>query len=68
MLSDIEIKELETHGYILKKSFFSKDEINALSQACDQDENMKKHINGYEDEEGKAVKHTLWNHPKDDIF
>jgi len=68
MLNNIEIKELNKNGYILKRSFFSKNEINALSKACDRDENMQKHINGYEDEDGKVVKHTLWNHPKNDIF
>ena len=68
MLNDNEIRELHINGFILKKSFFSKDEINALSLACDKDENMQKHINGYEDKDGKAVTHTLWNHPKDDIF
>ena len=47
MLNDNEIRELHINGFILKKSFFSKDEINALSLACDKDENMQKHINGY---------------------
>ena len=49
MLNDIEIQELNKNGYILKRSFFNKKEINALSEACDKDQNMQKHINGYED-------------------
>ena len=68
MLNDNDIRELHVNGFILKRSFFSKDEINALSKACDKDENMQKHIKGYKDKDGKAATHTLWNHPKDDIF
>ena len=34
MLNDIDIRELHVNGFILKRSFFSKDEINALSKAC----------------------------------
>ena len=54
MLTDKDIKELNVNGFILKKSFFSKGEINALSKACDKDENMQKHINGYKDKDGKS--------------
>ena len=68
MLNDTEINELKEKGYFLKKSLFDKNEINSISEAFDSDENMKKHANGYTDEDGKAVTHTLWNHPKDDIF
>ena len=41
MLNDNDIRELHVNGFILKRSFFSKDEINALSKACDKDENMQ---------------------------
>ena len=68
MLNDLDIKTLKKDGYVLKRSFFSSEEINWISKACDIDENMQKHINGFEDEDGNAVKLTLWNHPKDDIF
>jgi len=68
MLDDKEINELRIKGYFLKKALFNKQEIEAISSAFDLDENMRKHANGYVDEDGKAVTHTLWNHPKDDIF
>ena len=68
MLNDAEIKKLKEKGYFLKKSLFNEDEISSISEAFDSDENMAKHANGYTDEDGKAVTHTLWNHPKDDIF
>ena len=64
MLNDTEIIELKEKGYFLKKSLFNKNEINSISEAFDSDKNMAKHANGYTDEEGKAVTHTLWNHPE----
>lgn len=55
-------------GFIVLKSLFSKEEIDALSNKAHNDRQMDKSSSSMDDGKGNAVRLSLWNHPGDGIY
>ncbi|MGL4421815.1 MAG: phytanoyl-CoA dioxygenase family protein, partial [Gemmataceae bacterium] len=68
MLTTAEVAQYHADGYILLKNLFARDEIELLSRAAKEDNELDKRSFGRADGEGGVVRLSLWNHPGDGIY
>jgi hypothetical protein len=55
-------------GYIIRKGFFSKEEVGRLYETALQDNAMKKNALDLNDQTGKKTRLSLWFTPGNDVF
>ena len=67
-LSDQQKKDYQNDGYVLIKSFCSKEEIDRLYKVALEDEAMRKNALDLNDQSGKKTKLSLWFKPGNDVF
>lgn len=67
-LTDSEVAAFDRDGYVLRRAFFSADEIGLLGRAAREDRILDQHSFGRADGEGGSVRLSLWNHPGDTIY
>ena len=68
ILSPEEIIAYHRDGYIIKKNFFSENEINKLYKIAVEDDAVSKNAIDLNDQTGKKTKLTLWFTPGNDSF
>jgi ectoine hydroxylase-related dioxygenase (phytanoyl-CoA dioxygenase family) len=67
-LTEEQIESYHKDGYVLVKSFCSKDEVNKLYDVAIKDDAMKKNAMDLNDQSGKKTKLSLWFKPGNDVF
>ena len=60
MLTTKDKEQYDKDGYIIKKSFYSKHEIDLLFETSRRDDVIKNHTYGRKDKEGNTTKLALW--------
>jgi len=63
-----EIQQYHRHGYVLKRGFYDRAEIDLLSRSAKEDNELDQRSFGRADGEGGIVRLSLWNHPGDGIY
>lgn len=67
-LSQAQIDSYNRDGYIIIKSFFSKEETDKLYSTALEDDAMKKNALDLNDQTGKKTRLSLWFTPGNDVF
>jgi ectoine hydroxylase len=67
-ITDEELLEYRTNGYVLVRSMLDEEETSLLGQAARQDRILDQHSFARRDGEGGTVRLSLWNHPTDTIY
>lgn len=67
-LSESQIQDYYSDGFVLSRKMFSDDELNLLRLAAKEDRELDRHSFGKSDGEGGTVRLSLWNHPGDTIY
>ncbi len=67
-LNKEQIESYHKDGYVLVKSFCSKDEVDKLYDVAIRDDAMKKNAMDLNDQSGKKTKLSLWFKPGNDVF
>ena len=67
-LSESQLLQYQTDGYILIRNLYTADEIDLLKRAAKADHELDKHSFGRADGEGGKVRLALWNHPGDGLY
>jgi ectoine hydroxylase-related dioxygenase (phytanoyl-CoA dioxygenase family) len=67
-LSQAQIADYTRDGYLVIKSFFSKEETDKLYSAALEDDAMKKNALDLNDQTGKKTRLSLWFTPGNDVF
>ena len=67
-LSATQKAQYDADGYLIVRSFLSKEEINLLYDIATKDSILKNHAIDLNDQSGKRTKLTLWFTPGDDTF
>ena len=68
ILNDAAIKAFHRDGYVIIKSFFTKEEIDKLYSIAVSDDVVKNNALDLNDQAGKKTKLTLWFTPGDDVY
>ncbi|HVK18320.1 MAG TPA: phytanoyl-CoA dioxygenase family protein [Fimbriiglobus sp.] len=68
VLSDEQVCRYHEDGYTLAKGLFDAEEIDLLSRAAREDNELDRRSFGRADGEGGVVRLSLWNHPGDGIY
>jgi ectoine hydroxylase-related dioxygenase (phytanoyl-CoA dioxygenase family) len=67
-LTPQQIADYHRDGYLIVKSFLSKEDIHKLYAIATEDESLRNHAFDLNDQTGKKTKLTLWYNPGDDPF
>jgi ectoine hydroxylase-related dioxygenase (phytanoyl-CoA dioxygenase family) len=67
-LTDSEVQQFHCDGYVIRKQFFSNEEIDKLYRIAIGDEVIRENALDLNDQTGKKTKLTLWFKPGDDIY
>jgi ectoine hydroxylase-related dioxygenase (phytanoyl-CoA dioxygenase family) len=67
-LTDSEVQQFHRDGYVIRKQFFSKEEIDKLYRIAIGDEVIRENAVDLNDQTGKKTKLTLWFQPGNDIY
>jgi ectoine hydroxylase len=67
-ITDEELLEYRTNGYVLVRSMLDEEETSLLGHAARQDRILDQHSFARRDGEGGTVRLSLWNHPTDTIY
>ena len=67
-LSNQQLAAYFRDGYVIAPGMFDAEEIDLLARTAKADKELAAHTYGKEDEEGVAVRLSLWNHPGDGIY
>ena len=67
-LTPQQIADYHRDGYLIVRSFLSKEEIDKLYGIATEDESLRNHAFDLNDQTGKKTKLTLWYNPGDDPF
>jgi phytanoyl-CoA hydroxylase len=67
-LTPQQIADYHRDGYLIVKSFLSREEIHKLYAIATEDESLRNHAFDLNDQMGKKTKLTLWYNPGDDPF
>ena len=67
-LTDAEVQQFHRDGYLIRKAYYDREEMDLLLQTARADHNMLSHSMPVKDASGKQSKLSLWNHPGDDIY
>jgi ectoine hydroxylase len=61
-------ESFEREGFVIKRSFFTSEEISAVIHAFNVDESIHRRAYGVDDGQGGATEIALWNEPGEDSF
>ncbi len=61
-------ESFEKNGFVIKRGFFSPEEIAAVINAFQVDKSIHKRAHGVDDGQGGATEIALWNEPGEDSF
>jgi ectoine hydroxylase len=67
-ISDEQVRQYRSQGFVLAKEFFDREEIDLLGRAAKEDRTLNQHSISARDGEGGQVRLSLWNHPGDTIY
>jgi len=67
-LTDEQIADYESAGYLIVKNFLSGQEVNRLYKIALEDDAMRKHSFDLNDQTGKKTKLALWYKPGNDAY
>jgi len=67
-LSQTEVEHFHRDGYVIRKQFFSKEEIDKLYRIAIGDQVIRENAVDLNDQTGKKTKLTLWFQPGEDIY
>ena len=67
-LTDSEVQQFHRDGYVIRKQFFTKEEIDKLYRIAIGDEVIRENALDLNDQTGKKTKLTLWFQPGNDIY
>jgi len=67
-LSQTEVEQFHRDGYVIRKQFFSKEEIDKLYRIAIGDQVIRENAVDLNDQTGKKTKLTLWFQPGEDIY
>jgi hypothetical protein len=67
-ITDSEVEQYKSDGYVLVRGLFDKEEIELLQRAARADKALDDHAFGMADSEGGVVRLSLWNHPGEGIY
>lgn len=67
-ITDEELLEYRTNGYVLVRSMLDEEETSLLGHAAREDRILDQHSFARRDGEGGTVRLSLWNHPTDTIY
>ena len=67
-LTPQQIADYHRDGYLIVRSFLSREEIHKLYGIATEDESLRNHAFDLNDQSGKKTKLTLWYNPGDDPF
>src|SRR5690242_8325337 len=67
-LTDEQLANYQTDGYVIARGMFDKDEIHLLHRSAAADSELDKRSFGRNDGEGGTVRLSLWNHPGDNVY
>src|SRR5690349_21035007 len=68
ILTTSEVQQFNEDGFVIRKSFFSKEEINKLYSIAIGDTVIRENALDLNDQTGKKTKLTLWFKPGNDIY
>lgn len=68
VLSEGEVAAYHHHGYVIKRSLFTGEEIDLVRENVRNDHAMDQAATALDDGEGNRVRLSLWNHPGDGIY
>ena len=68
MIDPTELNDYSEAGYVLKRGFFERGEIDLLRASAKKDKELDQHSFGRNDGEGGTVRLSLWNHPGQGIY
>ena len=61
-------ESFDRDGFVIKRGFFTPDEIGAVINAFQVDQSLHKRAYGVDDGQGGATEIALWNEPGEDSF
>ena len=67
-LNKAEVEQFHKDGFVIRKQFFSKEEIDKLYRIAIGDQVIRENALDLNDQTGKKTKLTLWFQPGDDIY
>ncbi len=67
-LTPEQIAQFHADGYIIRKSYFDRDEMELLLRTARADRLMLSHNYPVKDTGGRESRLSLWNHPGDDLY
>jgi ectoine hydroxylase-related dioxygenase (phytanoyl-CoA dioxygenase family) len=67
-LNQTEVEQFHRDGYVIRKQFFTKEEIDKLYRIAIGDQVIRENALDLNDQTGKKTKLTLWFQPGDDIY
>ena len=67
-LFEQDVKDFGRDGYVIKKQFFSREEIDKLYKLATSDEVVRENALDLNDQTGKKTKLTLWFNPGNDSY
>lgn len=68
VLTDAQLRAYDRDGYVLVRSLFDREEMDALLRFAKQDPALQDRAHGRKDAEGNVSRLALWNHPTDDLY
>jgi ectoine hydroxylase len=68
VLVDTDKASFDRDGFLIKRSFFTAEQIAAVIKAFEVDESIRKRAYGVDDGQGGATEIALWNEPGEDSF
>jgi ectoine hydroxylase len=67
-LTDDEVARFQRDGYLIRKSYYDREEMDLLLRTARADRNMLDHNIELKDASGRQSKLSLWTQPGDDIY
>ena len=68
ILSEADVQQYHSRGYVLARGFYTAEEIGVLQRSAKDDNELDKRSFGRADGEGGVVRLSLWNHPGDGVY
>ncbi len=67
-LSVDQVEQFQRDGYLIRRGYYDREEMNVLMTTARSDHNMLSHNMPVKDAKGRQSKLSLWNHAGDDIY
>jgi ectoine hydroxylase len=67
-LSESEIRGFRDDGYLIRRGYYDREEMDLLLRTARQDHNMLSHNIAVRDTKGGQSRLSIWNHPGDDLY